>query len=205
MMRKYTFERRHYFFAFAFPPSKHPFTGKNVVACSMINDVAPILVSTCTTYALIDKMQNCIEIFMVMYIKHGFKNILLSRNILICDTIIKYFYLLYISSTNYCFASMKLNKMYIEIKNYLEIIKSKWGAKYTSYLVERISLLFAVVMKSLFDKVNNIIGIFMIHYINDNDGAKLPYFILLMRKSELFFFYWISIKLGTYRYQNLEI
>ena len=80
------------------------------------------------------------------------------------------------------FINEQLNKMYIEIKNYLEIIKSKWGAKYTSYLVERISLLFAVVMKSLFDKVNNIIGILMIHYINDNDGAKLPYLILVMRK-----------------------
>ena len=42
-------------------------------------------------------------------------------------------------------------------------------------------------MKSLFDRVNNIIGILMNHYINDNDGAKLPYFTLLMRKNELFF------------------
>ena len=71
MMRKYTFERRHYFFAFAFPPSKHPFSRK-IHACFMINDVAFILIFTYTTHALIDKMQNCIEIFMVMNINVGF-------------------------------------------------------------------------------------------------------------------------------------
>ena len=70
-MQKYTFERRHYFFTFAFPLSKHPFTGKNVLACFMINDVALILIFTYTTHALIDKMQNCIEIFMVMNINVG--------------------------------------------------------------------------------------------------------------------------------------
>ena len=76
--------------------------------------------------------------------------------------------------------------MYIQLKNYFEII-SKWDAKYTSYLVELISLLFEVVMKSLFDRVSSIIGILMNHYSNDNDGAKLPYFVLVMRKNELFF------------------
>ena len=44
----------------------------------MINDVALILIFTYTTHALIDKMQNCIEIFMVMNINVGFIKIYIA-------------------------------------------------------------------------------------------------------------------------------